>query len=399
MSARGTEQRSRSVRQVAPPAPLVLTVGILGYAGVARAHLNALKKLSYIFPDPPVRFVLAGVGGQSPAGVDAAARQYGFAYGTTDWHRLAEDPAINLFINCAPNDMHAEPCLTAAAHGAHVLCEKPLARDAAEARRMWEGVRRSGIRNQVSFNYRFVPAVRLAREMLQAGDLGEIIHFRSRYTDDTLSNPMLPHTWRQEKRRAGTGAVGDIASHVLDMALFLIGPLRQVAGISRIVVPRRPATRGGRRMKVVDVEDVYAAAVQFANGAIGTLEVSTFCPGRKNYFTFEVNGTKGTLCFNLERLNELEVYRPEPTGRRDRGFATVLVTEADHPYGGTWWPPGHIIGWEHTFVHQLHHLVRCIAGKENVTPLAADFRVGYENVRVCDRLIEAAATGTWVRMP
>jgi predicted dehydrogenase len=379
-------------------APLVLTVGILGYAGVARAHLNALKKVPYIFPDPPVRFELAGLGGQSPPGVDAAARRYGFAYGTTDWRKLAEDPRINLFINCSPNDIHAEPCLRAAAHGAHVLCEKPLAPHAGEAKRMWEGVRRRAIRHQVSFNYRFVPAVRLAREMLQAGELGEIIHFRSRYTDDTLSDPSLPHTWRQEKRRAGTGAVGDIASHVLDMARFLIGPLRQVAGISRIVVPRRPAARGARQMKVVDVEDLYAGAVQFAGGAVGTLEVSTFCPGRKNYFTFEVNGTKGTLCFNLERLNELEVYRPEPAGRRDRGFKTVMVTDGDHPYGGAWWPPGHIIGWEHTFIHQLQHLVRAIHGAAEVAPLAADFLEGYENARLCDALVEAAASGQWIKV-
>ncbi len=373
--------------------PLSLGVGILGYAGVAKAHLNALKKVPYIFWPTPVRFRLVGLGGRSPAAVEQAAERYGFAYGTTDWHRLVEDSAIDLFINCAPNDAHAEPCLTAAAAGKHLLCEKPLGRDASEARRMWDGVRRRRILHQVSFNYRFVPAVRLAREMIQAGELGDIIHFRTRYTDDTLSDPAIPHTWRQERRRAGSGAVGDIASHVLDLGRFLVGELKSVAGLARIVVPHRPVKAGSRQMRVVDVEDLYEGVLEFRSGAVGTLEVSTFCPGRKNYLTFEVNGTQGSLGFNLERLNELEVFRTESNRRRDRGFKTVLVTDADHPYGGRWWPPGHILGWEHTFVHQLHHLTQAIAGQGSVPPLAADFHDGYVNAVQCDALLRAARTG------
>jgi predicted dehydrogenase len=260
---------------------------------------------------------------------------------------------------------------------------------------MWEGVRRGRIRHQVGFNYRFVPAVRLAREMIQAGDLGDIIHFRTRFTDDSLADPATPHAWRQERRRAGSGAVGDIASHVLDLARFLVGELKGVAGLSRIVVPRRPVA-GSRQTKVVDVEDLYEGVLEFANGAMGTLEVSTFCLGRKNYLTFEVNGTRGSLCFNLERLNELEMFRAEPKNRRDRGFKTILVTDGDHPYGGTWWPPGHILGWEHTFVHQLDHLVRTIVGQEAVAPLAADFHDGYMNAVLCDALLQAAKVRRYV---
>ena len=382
---------------MATTSPITLGIGVLGYAGVAKAHLNALKKLPYIFWPSPVRFRLLGVGGRSIHGVEDAARRYGFEYGTTEWRRLVDDPRVGLFINCAPNDVHAESCLAAAGEGKHLLCEKPLARDAREARRMWEGVRRDRIQHQVSFNYRFVPAVQLAREMIQAGDLGEIIHFRTRYTDDTLADPATPHTWRQEKRQAGSGAVGDIASHVLDLARFLVGELREVAGLSRIVIPRRPVEAGSRRTRPVDVEDLYEGLLEFANGAVGTLEVSTLCLGRKNYLTFEVNGTKGSLCFNLERLNELEVFRAE-RGRRDRGFKTVLVTDGDHPYGGAWWPPGHILGWEHTFVHQLHHLVKTIIGQEAVAPLAADFHDGYINAVLCDALLQAARTGKRVRI-
>jgi len=375
--------------------PITIGVGVLGYTGVAKAHLNALKKLPYIFWPSPVRFRLLGIGGRTHAAVEDAARRYGFEYATAEWRRLVEDPRVGLFINCAPNDAHAEPCLAAAAQGKHLLCEKPLARDAREARRMWEGVRRGRIRHQVGFNYRFVPAVRLAREMIQAGDLGDIIHFRTRFTDDSLADPATPHAWRQERRRAGSGAVGDIASHVLDLARFLVGELKGVAGLSRIVVPRRPVA-GSRQTKVVDVEDLYEGVLEFANGAMGTLEVSTFCLGRKNYLTFEVNGTRGSICFNLERLNELEVFRTEPKNRRDRGFKTILVTDGDHPYGGTWWPPGHILGWEHTFVHQLDHLVRTIVGQEAVAPLAADFHDGYMNAVLCDALLQAAKVRRYV---
>jgi len=378
--------------------PMTLGVGVLGYAGVAKAHLNALKRLPHVFWPSPVRFRLLGIGGRTQSAVEDAARRYGFEYATTEWRRLVDDPRLGLLINCAPNDAHAAPCLAGAAEGKHLLCEKPLARDASEARQIWEGVRRCRIRHQVSFNYRFIPAVRLAREMILAGDLGDIIHFRTRYTDDTLADPATPHTWRQEKRRAGSGAVGDIASHVLDLARFLVGELRGVAGLSRIVVPRRPVGRGSRQSKVVDVEDLYEGVLEFTNGAMGTLEVSTFCLGRKNFLTFEVNGTRGSVCFNLERLNELEVFRAEAKNRRDRGFKTVLVTDGDHPYGGIWWPPGHILGWEHTFVHQLHHLVTAIVGEQAVAPLAADFHDGYVNAVQCDALLQAARVGRYVRL-
>jgi predicted dehydrogenase len=379
-------------------APRTLGVGIVGYAGVARAHLNALKKLPYIFWPIPVRFRLVGIAGRSADGVDQAARRYGFEYGATDWRQVVDDRDIDLLINCAPNDHHSDPCLAAAALGKHLLCEKPLGRDAPEARRLWEGVRRRPICHQVSFNYRFIPAVRFARELIQAGDLGELVHFRMRYTDDSLSNPATPHTWRQERRRAGSGVVGDLASHALDLGRFLAGEFKSVCGFSRIVVSRRPVTAGARTSKPVDVEDCYAGAVEFVTGALGTLEASGCCPGQKNYLIFEANGTRGSLRFNLERLNELEVFRTEPPGRRDRGLKTVLVTDPDHPYGGRWWPPGHILGWEHTFVHQLHHLVQAILGKAKVAPLAADFRDGYANARVCDALLLAARTGRRVNV-
>lgn len=264
---------------------------------------------------------------------------------------------------------------------------------------MWNAVRRRrGLVHQVSFNYRFLPAVRLAREMILAGDLGTLVHFRTRYTDDSLSDPRAPHSWRQERRRAGSGVIGDLASHVVDLGRFLVGEIRSVGGFSRVVVPRRPVTAGAHRSISVDVEDCFVGAVEFAGGALGALEASGCCPGQKNYLTFEANGAKGSLRFNLERLNELEVFTTESPKRRDRGFKTVLVTDRDHPYGGRWWPPGHIIGWEHTFVHQLYHVAQAVVGATTVAPLAADFHDGYANARACDALVEAARTGRRIRL-
>ena len=375
-----------------------LGVGVLGHAGVARAHLHALRTLPHIFWPPPAHLELIGIAGRTQARVAEAARRYGFAYGTTDWRALVEDPRIHLFINCAPNDLHAEPCRAAAAAGKHLLCEKPLAREAREAHRLWEGVRRRGVCHQVGYNYRFLPAVRLAREMLRAGELGELRHVRLRYTDDSLSDPQAPHTWRQARARAGSGVVGDLASHALDLGRFLAGEVQAVCGLSRIVTPRRPLGPGAARLKAVDVEDCYAGALRFEGGALGTLEASGCCPGQKNFLAFEANGTRGSLRFNLERLNELEVFRAEPWERRDRGFKTVLVTDLDHPFGGRWWPPGHILGWEHTFVHQLHHLLQAIAGQGKVEPLAASFQDGYANALLCDALLRAARTGRQVRL-
>lgn len=378
--------------------PRLIGVGLVGHTGVGRAHLNALGKLPDFCWPAPVRLRLVGIAGRSPARAEEAARRHGFEYGTGEWRRLVEDPRLDLLINCAPNDQHAEPCLAAAALGKHLLCEKPLGRDAAEARRLWEAVRRRPLCHQVGFNYRFLPAVRLAREMIEAGQLGTLVHFRMRYTDDSLSDPTTPRTWRQERRRAGSGVVGDLASHALDLGRFLAGEIRSVVGFSRIVTPRRPAAASARRRLPVDVEDCYAGAVEFAGGGLGTLEASGCCPGQKNYLTFEANGTRGSLRFNLERLNELEVFRRESDGRRDRGFTTVLVTDPDHPYGGRWWPPGHILGWEHSFVHQLHHLLLAILGEGTVAPLAADFRDGHRAAQICDALLQTARTGRRIRL-
>ena len=238
-----------------------------------------------------------------------------------------------------------------------------------------------------AFNYRFVPAVRLAREILEAGELGEIYHFRARYLQDWLVDPEFDAGWRQARALAGSGAVGDLGSHVIDLARFLVGELVAVCGVTRTFLEERP---GGP----VDVDDAFEAVVEFDNRAVGTIEASRFSTGRKNGLAFEINGSKGSLAFGLERLNELEVHlldsRP---GQNAQGFRRVLVTESSHPLMKWWWPPGHIIGWEHTFVHEIRHLLDAIATGGDVRPHGADFEDGYRAAEVADAILRSSETG------
>ncbi len=362
-------------------------VGMLGYAFMGKAHSNAYHKLSYMTWPPPMRPRLVALAGRNQPAVSAAARRFGYAEAVTDWRALIGDARIQLFDNTAPNNVHAEPTIAAAEAGQHVLCEKPLGVTADESYEMWRRVAATGVKHMCAFNYRFVPAVRLAKEMIDAGDLGEIYHFRGRYLQEWIIDPQVEMVWRLQKALAGSGALGDLGAHVIDMARFLVGEVSTVSALTRTFVSDRP---GGH----VDVDDAFEAAVEFEGGAVGTIEASRFCQGRKNAFLWEVNGSRGSIAFDLERLNELQVHlvasRP---GQHAQGFRQVLVTEAYHPFWEHWWPQGHIIGWEHTFVHEIHHLLQAIVSNGDVRPYGADFEDGYRAAEVCDAIIRSAATG------
>jgi predicted dehydrogenase len=253
---------------------------------------------------------------------------------------------------------------------------------------MWRRTAAAGVLHMCAFNYRFVPAVRLARGMLEAGELGEIYHFRGRYLQDWIVDPQFERVWRLDRAAAGSGALGDLGSHVIDLARFLVGEITSIAGVTKTFIPDRP---GGE----VDVDDAFEAAVAFEGGAVGTIEASRFCPGRKNALTFEINGAKGSIEFELERLNELQVHLSgSQPGTRAQGFRRVLVTEPSHPFMQWWWPPGHIIGWEHTFVHEIHHFLEAIAGDGDVRPYGADFEDGYRAAEVCDAILRSSQTGS-----
>jgi predicted dehydrogenase len=353
-------------------------VGMLGYAFMGKAHSNAFRKITYMTWPPPLVPRLELISGRDEQAVQEAAQRYGYARWTTDWREVVEDESIGLFDNGGPNAVHAEPTIAAAKAGKHVVCEKPLGRTADESLEIWRAVAATGVKHMCAFNYRFVPAVRLARELIDAGDLGELRHFRGRYLQDWGDDPSLD-TWRFSADEAGSGALGDLAAHVVDLARYLVGEIASVSGLVKTFLPGR------------QVDDAVEAAVEFENGAVGTLESTRLALGRRNAFQWEINGAKASLAFDMERLNELQVFRAD--GDRARGFRTVLVSEADHPFWEHWWPPGHIIGWGETFVHELHHLLSAIAEDGDVAPHGATFEDGYRAAEVCDALIRSSESG------
>jgi predicted dehydrogenase len=358
-------------------------VGMLGYAFMGKAHSNAFRKIGYMTWPPPLDARLVGIAGRNEAAVGEAAERYGYDYATTDWRELVADERIGLFDNVGPNALHAEPTIAAAEAGKHVICEKPLGRNADESHEIWRRVAATGVKHLCAFNYRFVPAVRLAREMIEAGELGEIRHFRGRYLQDWGDDPSLD-TWRFHPDEAGSGALGDLGAHVVDLARFLAGEIATVTGFVKTFLPGRT------------VDDAVEAAVEFESGAVGTVEATRLALGHRNAFQWEINGSKGSLAFDMERLNELQVFRAD--GDRARGFKTVLVSEADHPFWQHWWPPGHIIGWGETFVHELHHMLRAIAGDVEVAPYGATFEDGYRAAEICDAIVRSGASGARVAL-
>jgi predicted dehydrogenase len=349
-------------------------IGMLGYAFMGKAHVNGYRTLSYMTYPTPLQPRLVSIAGRDEEAVAAAAARYGFERHVTDWRELVADPEVDLFDNSGPNNLHGEPTIAAAEAGKHVICEKPLGRTADESYEIWQRVAATGVKHMTAFNYRFVPAVRLARQMIEAGELGEIHHFRGRYLQEWGTTDAA--VWRFDKGLAGSGALGDLGAHVIDLARYLVGEIATVSASTRTFYPGR------------EVDDAFESVVDFESGALGTIEASRFAPGRKNAFSWEINGSKGSLAFDLESLNEL--HWSEGT----RGFRTVLVSEADHPFWQWWWPHGHMIGWEHTFVHELRHLLDAIAGEGDVAPHGATFEDGYRAAEVCDAVLRAAESDT-----
>lgn len=366
-------------------------VGMLGYAFMGKAHSNALKKIPYMMYPPPAVPKLVAIAGRNETAVSEAQRRFGYQTYYTDWRDMLTDDRIQLFDNGGPNDAHAEPCIAAAQAGKHLFCEKPLARTAEEAKGMLDAAEKAGVKHMVAFNYRFVPAVAQARQLIASGALGRIYHFRARYLQEWImphfNTPMI---WRLRQENAGSGALGDLGAHIIDLGRFLVGEIKSVSAMTRTFIPERPETDGS--IGQVTVDDAFVACVEFANGAIGTLEATRFAGGNRNGNTFEINGEKGSIRFNLERMNELEVFWVGSEPNTTQGFTNVLVTEPQHPWLENWWPAGHIIGWEHTFVHELTHLLDCIVNNKAVDPIGATFYDGYVNAAICDAILQSAAT-------
>ena len=334
------------------------------------------------------------IAGRNADATAEAARRYGYEKYYTDWHDLVADPDVQVFDNGGPNDAHAEPCIAAAQAGKHIFCEKPLGRTAEEARSMLDAVNKAGVRHMVAHNYRFVPAIVLARNLIASGKLGRIFHFRAVYLQEWIMDPNFPMTWRLEKAVAGSGTLGDLGSHIIDLARYLVAEPTRVMAMTKTFIDERPTANGGRAK--VDVDDAFVSLVEFENGALGTLEASRFAAGRKNYEVLEINGENGSIRFNMERMNELEVFWANEEPKETRGFHTVSVTESFHPYYENWWPHGHIIGWGETFVHEFHHFFDAIVNNKPVDPAGATFEDGYKNAVIGDAVLASAASGRMV---
>jgi predicted dehydrogenase len=366
-------------------------IGMLGYAFMGKAHSNAFRKIPYMMYPPPAIPRMVGIAGRNAEAVQAAARRFGYEHAYTDWRTMLENPDIQLFDNGGPNDAHAEPSIAAAQMGKHVLCEKPLGRTAEESKAMWDAVQKAGVKHMVAFNYRFVPAIRQIRKLIESGALGRIYHFRAIYLQEwIMPHYNTPMIWRLQKAQAGSGALGDLGAHIIDLGRYLVGEVASVSAMTKTFIPERPNADG--TMGKVDVDDAFAAVLEFENGALGTVEASRFAAGRKNGNNLEINGEKGSIRFNLERMNELEVFWIDDEPKETRGFHNVLVSEPYHPWWENWWPQGHMIGWEHTFVHEITHLLDCIVNDKPVAPIGADFEDGYRNAVICDAILASAAS-------
>jgi len=368
-------------------------VGMLGYAFMGKAHSNAYKTIPYMMYPPPAIPRLVSICGRNEDAVAEAAKRYGYETYHTDWRKMLEDDRIQLFDNGTPNNMHAEPCIAAAEAGKHIFCEKPLARSVEEAQSMLDAVQKANIKHMVAFNYRFLPAIRQARELIEQGKLGRIYHFRAVYLQEwVMPHYNTPLVWRLDKETAGCGSLGDLGTHLIDLARYLLNDeIKTVSAMNRTFIDERPLPDGSGTGKV-EIDDAFVSTLEFENGAIGSLEATRFAGGRKNYMVLEINGEKGSIVFNLERMNELDVFWVGDEPKETQGFHNVLISEAHHPWWENWWPHGHMIGWEHTFIHELAHLLDCIVHDKDVAPLGATFEDGFAAALVSEAILESASS-------
>jgi predicted dehydrogenase len=364
-----------------------LNIALIGYGFMGRAHSNAWRQVGSFF-DVAYEPVLKVICGRNETELTRAAANFGWQEHSTSWEDTVGREDIDVVDICAPGDLHLPIALAAAAAKKIIFCEKPLANTVDEAKQILAAARSNGCVHMICHNYRRVPAVTLARELIVAGRIGDIYHYRGTYLQDWLVDPQFPRVWRLEKARAGSGALGDILSHSIDLARYLVGEITEVSGLLKTFIPERPLA-GSDKMAPVEVDDAALSLVKFENGAVGTIEATRFATGRKNYNRFEINGSLGSIAFNLERMNELELYVEEGP---ESGFKTIQVTGEGYPYMEGWWPPGHIIGYEHTFTHTVLELIRAVADGRLPTP---NFEDGVRNQLVLEAVERAAESRNW----
>ncbi len=379
---------------------------MIGYRFMGKAHSNAWRQAPHFF-SLKANVEMHTICGRDADGVKAARAQFGWQNSSTDWRAVVNSPEIDIVDINTPNDSHAVIAIAAARAGKHVLCEKPLALTVKQAEAMLAAARKAGIVNMICHNYRRIPAIAHAKKLILEGAIGDIYHYYARYAQDWIVDPKFPLVWRLQKGVSGTGAHGDIDAHIIDLARYLVSEFSEVSGLMHTFIKERPLMdavgkgqglggKGGRKLGRVTVDDATMFIGKFKNGALANLEGTRFALGRKNHIQIEINGSKGSLCFDLEDLNRLKFFDNTNPGDR-QGFRDILVTQPGgiHPYVGQWWPPGHILGYEHTFVHTVADFVNaCVRGK-SVQPTFED---GLKNQQVLAAVEQSAKTRQWVKM-
>ncbi|KRE70104.1 Gfo/Idh/MocA family protein [Paenibacillus sp. Soil750] len=367
-------------------------VGMIGYKFMGKAHSHAYRDLPFYF-DTDIDPVLQTIVGRDEANVKRAADKFGWLSYETDWRRLIERDDIDIIDIGTPNHLHAEIAIAAAQAGKHIICEKPLAMHKEQAFTMWKAAQKAGVIHMISHNYRFAPAIQYAKKLIDEGVIGDIYHVRAQYLQDWLMDADFPLVWRLKKDICGSGTLGDLMAHSIDLARFLVGEIKEVTGMMETFVKKRPV-EGEPTMADVDVDDAVAALAKFENGAFGVFEASRFGKGNRNGNRLEINGSKGSLRWDMENMNTLQLYLDNDVFGM-QGFRTIHCTESVHPYAGAYWPAGHGIGYEHTFINLMHAFMQGISTDVNPFP---SFEDGYRNQVVLDAIAKSASNGARLKI-
>ena len=383
-----------------------LRVGMIGYRFMGKAHSNAWRQAPHFFP-LKAEIEMHTICGRDAKAVEEARKQLGWKNASTDWKEVVNSREIDIVDINTPNDSHAEIAIAAAKAGKHILCEKPLALNVAQCQEMLDAAKKARVVHMVCHNYRRIPAIALAKKLIDEGAVGQIYHYYARYAQDWIVDPKFPLVWRLQKGVSGSGTHGDINAHIIDLARYLVGEFKEVCGLMHTFIKERPfIDEGGKgqglggkaaqKMGKVTVDDAAMFIGRFENGALANLEATRFALGRKNHIELEINGSKGSLHFDFEDMNRLKFFdNTQPADRQ--GFRDILVTQpgGNHPFVGAWWPPGHIIGYEHTFVHTVADFVNAVV---NGKPVQPTFEDGLRNERVLEAVEESANSRQWVKV-
>ncbi len=377
-------------------------IGMIGYQFMGKAHSHAYRDLPFYF-DNPLEPEMKVISGRNEDAVKAAQQKFGWESYELDWRNVIERDDIDVIDIVTPNHTHAEIAIAAAESGKHIITEKPLALTVEEAERMLAAVQKNNVKHMISHNYRFVPAVQLAKKLIDEGKIGQIYHYRGHYLQDFIIDPDFPLVWRLKKEVSGSGALGDIGAHNLDLARYLVGEFDEVVATMETFIKERPlgemtsglSAKGDRsKMGEVTVDDAVSILARFDNGALGIIEATRFANGNKNKNKFEINGSKGAIRWDMENMNNLEVYYSDDEAG-EQGFRLINVTEEIHPYTGNYWPAGHIIGYEHTFIHLMDEFFRGIAEDYQPSP---NFEDGVINQKLLEAIEQSAKDRCWVKL-